>query len=551
MDFKKIVLYFALAIIGLMLWDKWQLTQQKTAVTTQQQGAAAIAKSTHIVPSISPAAKSEAQEALSNKDHALKIPAERLIRVHTDTMNVAIDLLGGSIVSVDLPHYPKSLTTPTHPLELLTHAPEQKYITQTGITGPTGPDTADKLALYHAEKQEYQLENGENILLVNLTWENPQGLQVTKTFKFQRHKYIVNMTSTIENLTQQPWEGYSYAQLMRKEVKQESHWFQVNPFVGAAVSTPENTFTKYTFSKLKDKNIDLQAQGGWVAMMQHYFVSALIPNPKEPSQFYSHVGDDIYTIGFYGPKIAIAPGNWASVTTTFYAGPEVNEYLNEAAPHLHLTIDYGWLWPISIALFWIMKFFYTHILANWGWAIIFVTVLIKALFYSLSAKSYKAMAQMRKLQPKILALREQCGDDRQKLSQETIALYRKEKVNPLSGCMPILVQIPVFIALYWVLLESVELRHAPFIGWIKDLSAPDPFFILPIIMGISMLIQQKLSPAPADPMQAKVMMFLPVVFTILFVMFPAGLVLYWVVNNILSLTQQWFITRRFESHATS
>ena len=287
------------------------------------------------------------------------------------------------------------------------------------------------------------------------------------------------------------------------------------------------------------------SQGGWAAMQQHYFLSAWIPEQNQENLFYTHTqGSDLYTVGIRGPDVKVAPGTQTITQAKLYVGPELTEQLKQLAPHLDMTVDYGWLWFISDILYWLLAKMYL-LMGNWGFAIIAVTVLIKLLFYPLSAASYRSMSKMRALQPKIAMLRERYGDDRQKLTQETMALYRRDKINPFGGCLPILVQIPIFIALYWVLVESVQLRQAPFIFWIHDLSVKDPYFILPILMGITMVIQQRMNPAPPDPTQAKVMMMLPIVFTLLFMNFPAGLVLYWVVNNGLSILQQWYIMRQY------
>jgi len=315
---------------------------------------------------------------------------------------------------------------------------------------------------------------------------------------------------------------------------------------GGAITSPDKAYQKISFSDMLDGNLSKNVKGGWAVMQQHYFLSAWIPNKQKTNHYYTSVSQNgIYTIGFVGPRLKIAPGDKLSTKTTFYAGPQLSDRLQAIAPNLDLTVDYGWLWFISIAIFWLMKKIYL-LIGNWGWSIVLVTIAIKALFYKLSATSYRSMAKMRRLAPKIKALKERVGNDKQKMSQATMELYKKEKVNPFGGCLPILIQIPFFIALYYVLIESVELRQAPFIFWIHDLSIKDPFYVLPVLMGISMFIQQKLSPAPPDPIQAKMMMLLPVVFTVFFLNFPAGLVLYWFVNNTLSILQQWYVMRKLE-----
>jgi YidC/Oxa1 family membrane protein insertase len=316
--------------------------------------------------------------------------------------------------------------------------------------------------------------------------------------------------------------------------------------MGAAMSTPEKNYKKISFSDMQKSPVSQNAQDGWISMMQHYFISAWVPEPDQIFHYYtSSKGNKDYAIGVVGPQLTVLAGNSETTQLKFYAGPTETHRLAGVAPHLDLTVDYGWLWLLSEPIFKVMHFFH-GIFGNWGWSIILVTVLIKLLFYPLSSMSYRSMAGMRTLQPKLKALKERCGDDKKKMSEETMALYRREKINPLSGCLPILIQIPFFIALYYVLMESVELRQAPFVFWIHDLSTRDPYFILPILMGASMYLQQMLSPQPADATQAQVMRFLPIVFTGMFMFFPAGLVLYWLTNNLLSVTQQWYITRQCE-----
>lgn len=327
--------------------------------------------------------------------------------------------------------------------------------------------------------------------------------------------------------------------------------FHVGSYTGASYSVPgQYKYKKVSFKDMEKNNLNADANGGWIAMQQHYFLSSWIPAKEAKNTIYTRASSGDYSIGSVSQAIQVKPGQSQNVSAGLYVGPENTEVLQGIAPGLDLTVDYGWLWFLSSILFSIMKAIHS-VVGNWGWAIVLVTVLIKLAFYRLSASSYKSMAGMRKLQPKLQALRERYGDDKAKLSQATMELYRAEQVNPLGGCLPILVQIPVFIALYWVLLESVELRQAPFIFWIKDLAAADPYHVLPIIMGATMLIQQKLNPAPPDPTQAKVMMFLPVLFTALFWSFPAGLVLYWIVNNTLSILQQWYITRKYSDDKPS
>jgi YidC/Oxa1 family membrane protein insertase len=320
----------------------------------------------------------------------------------------------------------------------------------------------------------------------------------------------------------------------------------LKPFLGVAITQPDDRFTKFTFDDLAEEPFKAQLPGGWIALIQHYFLSAWIPNPEQTHTYSARVTPSGFNIaGFTSPALALDPGKSGKTRARFYAGPKDQYRLKEISPYLDLSVDYGFLWWIAQPLFWLLTKFYA-LVGNWGVAIILLTVLIKALFFKLSAASYKSMANMRRVQPKMVSIREQFADDKQKQSQAMMELYKKEKINPMGGCLPILVQMPVFMGLYWMLMESVELRQAPFILWIKDLSVMDPYFVLPLLMGASMYYMQKLNPPPPDPMQAKIMQWMPVMFTFFFLWFPAGLVLYWVVNNLLSMAQQYVITRQIE-----
>ena len=375
---------------------------------------------------------------------------------------------------------------------------------------------------------------------------------INKEFVFTKNSYLIDVRYVLKNEGQSAWKGYLNTQLLRTTPPEDkSSMFHVGSFTGASYSNPGvHRYQKINFADMTKSNLNIHTDGGWIAMQQHYFLTAWVPVAESKSNFYTRALDGDYTIGAVSQAIDLKPGQQKLTVSRLYLGPEITGVLKSIAPGLDLTVDYGWLWFLSSLLFSFMKTIYS-VVGNWGWSIVLVTLLIKLAFYRLSATSYKSMAAMRKLQPKLLQLRERYGDDKAKVSQATMELYKQEKVNPLGGCLPIVIQIPVFIALYWVLLESVELRQAPFIFWIKDLSMPDPFHILPIIMGVTMLIQQRLNPAPPDPMQAKVMMFLPILFTGLFWNFPAGLVLYWVVNNSLSILQQWYITRKYSDDKSS
>lgn len=533
MEHIRLILIGALCLLGFMLWTAWENDYSHTIPQTQK-----VISNVPFQPTptaINPVAPTAEKTATTT--------TQRYINVATDVLSVSIDALGGNIVRADLLNYPQQLHS-KQPFQLLNNDPEKLYVAQSGLMGNAGPDTVQGQAIYKAEKDNFTLAPGQNDLAVDLKWKNNAGVEITKRFIFHRDDYQIKVNYLIKNNSASPWTGQFYTQLERKKVAPPDHsFFAVNPYMGGAISSPEKPYQKISFDKMAQQDLNLPITGGWAAMLEHYFLTAWIPSSTETYTYYTHVGDNNkYILGMLGKPITVSPKEQTSVGAKLYSGPESMDRLKAVAPNLDLTIDYGILWFISIGIFWLMKQIY-NIVGNWGWSIVLVTVLIKLAFYHLSAKSYRSMAAMRKLQPRLQALKERFGDDRQKLTQATMELYRTEKINPLSGCLPIIVQIPVFIALYWVLLESVELRQAPFILWIHDLSARDPYYILPIIMGLTMFVQQKLNPPPPDPVQAKMMNFLPIFFTILFISFPAGLVLYWVVNNTLSILQQWYIMR--------
>ncbi|MDF2866971.1 MAG: yidC [Gammaproteobacteria bacterium] len=531
MESTRIFLFIALVTVSYFLWNAWeaehQISQPLTSVLT-----------TNPIPS-----EIKSHIASSAKEPATKAMA-RFINVQTDLLDVVINTQGGDIVKTSLRKYPKALKS-SEPFDLLNSDPNSIYIAQSGLVSQAGPDKQQAAAIYQADQANYQLNDDQKELTVNLKWRNNEGLEVVKTYTFKRDSYVIDVAYQVNNNSNQAWTGQFYTQLKRLNLPEHKQMFQFSTFTGASISSPEKLYEKITYKKLSEKDLNRQIKGGWLAFQQHYFLSAWVPNSEQVYTYYSHANGDIYTLGAISSVLSAEPHEKLQTAAKIYIGPEVADYLKTVAPGLDLTIDYGWLWIISSFLFWLMKHIY-NVVGNWGWAIVIVTLLIKLVFYKLSATSYRSMARMRELQPKIETLKEMYGDDRQKMSQEMMKLYREQKVNPFGGCLPILVQIPFFIALYYVLIESVELRQAPFILWIHDLASADPYYVLPILMGASMLLQQRLSPTPPDPIQAKVMMALPIVFTFLFLNFPAGLVLYWVVNNSLSILQQWYITRRLK-----
>ena len=552
LEIRRMVLLVALGVVSFVLWQAWQREHpqsQPVTETVPSSLTADIATDTSMkndadfVPSY---ANEKLEGHVDETTKSTTFQHTQLIKVKTDVLNIAIDSNNGKIVSSQLLKYPQSIKQADIPVELLTTHSEKYYTAASGISKSN--------IIYQAEQTAYELKPQQKNIEVRLTGTIKEGVQVTKVLTFYRGNYQVKVHYDIKNQSQSPWSGNFFYQLQRKDVPQQRHSIlDFRPtYLSAVFSSADKPFDKYKFKKLQSMNYAKNIKGGWVAMLQHYFVGAWIPQQRQIYHYYSHVSQaGLFTVGFVGPKMKVNPGDslHAVAPTKLYIGPELVSQLKLAAPHLELTVDYGWLWIVSAFLFKGLTYIY-DLLGNWGWSIVILTLLIKLAFYHLSATSYRSMANMRRLQPQLTALKERYGDDRQKFSQAMMELYRKEGINPLSGlgggCLPMLIQIPVFIALYWVLLESVELRQAPFMLWIQDLSTKDPYYVLPIIMGITMLIQQRLSPAPPDPAQAKVMMLMPVVFTFLFISFPAGLVVYWIVNNSLSILQQWYVMKQYD-----
>jgi YidC/Oxa1 family membrane protein insertase len=545
---RKMILYVLIGVLAFSLWNAWQkdygqVEQQKTVATTTTTEDQA----NTINPAVAPEAKTTV--ATTPTAQATQIPESRLIKVHTDILDVAIDTLGGDVIHTSLLKYPEIIYK-EHATKLLTDDSSRYYTAQSGLISKIGPDFADKQGQYTSASREYTLQPGKNNLEVKLLWNNSSGLAVTKTFIFTKEKYDFAVSYEIDNKSQQPWVGQFYAQIKRKDFDSKSSMFSFNTYTGAAISSAETPYEKISFSKMDDISKEQQgfihdSKGGWVAMQQRYFLSVWVPQQDKIYRYFSNVNNGIYTIGLSDDVVNVPAGQKATIAATLYTGPGVTENLAPLAAGLDRTVDYGWLWLIASAFFWILKKIYL-VVGNWGWAIILITLLIKLVFYKLSESSCRSMARMRDLMPKMQALKERYGDDKQKLQQATMDLYKQEKINPmnLGGCLPMLIQIPFFIALYYVLMGAVELRHAPFIFWIHDLSAQDPYYVLPILMGLSMVLQQRLNPTSADPTQAKMMMLMPVIFTAFFLTFPSGLVLYWLMSNILSILQQWYINKK-------
>lgn len=546
MDWQKNILIAAILAVLFTLalrWNTYQQAHAPAAVVSQTQSAANI--SDIPAPTVT---------AADIKETAATLPLSTApIKVVTDSLVVEISPVGGDIIKVYLPLYSADIKTPEIPFVLLNNSTEQTYSAQSGIVGANATDTAQGRPTFSTEKSEFTLENGQDKLLVDLTLQQDQ-VKITKRFTFTRGGYLIAVEYLIDNQSSNKWVGQLYGQIKRdsKNLATKSSGIGMSPYLGSAIHTTEANYKKVSFDDLKKGPFEATEKGGWVSLVQHYFISAWIPDANSNNVFkLRKFGDnDLYLFGFTSSNVEVAPNSQGILKASFYAGPKDTQILEKISPSLDLTADYGPLWMIAKPLFALLKFIHNHIISNWGVAIILLTFCVKLIFFYPSAISYKSMAKMRKLAPKMAEMKERHGDDRQKMSQEMMKLYQTEKVNPLGGCLPMLIQMPVFLALYWVLMESVELRHAPFYLWINDLSIQDPFFVLPIIYGATMWIMQKLNPQPTDPMQARVMQMLPLVFTFMFLWFPAGLVLYWVTNNSLSIVQQYIITKQIENADT-
>lgn len=573
------LLLIALLFISYLLWMQWQKDYASPAASgTSHTSTAATAPATPspsndaalssgadvpVAQAASAATGNVAASAPAAPVASTAAPVSAAIRhivVTTDVLRVEIDPLGGNVVSADLLAYPETEKAPTEPVRLLDDRDATFFVAQSGLVSAAGGalKAPDHKAVFSAEKNAYTLAAGADKIEVPLAWTDPGGLSVRKVFKFDRGSYVITQRQEIDNKSSANWTGNAYRQLQRvppiveggSALKRYSSTARYS-FAGAAWYSAADKFEKLKFDNFAKDPLNKSFAGGWGAMLQHYFFAAWIPPAQETDQYITATvpigGVTRYLIRAVSPSITVAPGATQTETARLYVGPKLQSTLDQIAPGLALTVDYGMLTVISEPLHWILAQFH-KLTGNWGFAIILLVLLIKAVFFKLSEAQYRSMAKMRKLQPRIKALKERYGDDRQKMNTAMMELYKKEKANPLAGCLPMVVQVPVFFALYWVLLESVELRDAPFIGWIHSLTAPDPYFILPILNGLVMVGTQFLTPtAGMDPTQAKMMKIMPVAFSVLFAFFPAGLVLYYVVNSGLSLLQQWVIMRRFNA----
>ncbi|MCL1148113.1 membrane protein insertase YidC [Shewanella sp. 10N.261.52.F9] len=535
MESQRNILLIGLLFVSFLLWQQWQADQAPQPV------AAAQTQSSIPASTVADAHSSDVPDADSAVPEATPASKE-LITVFTDQLEIKIDPVGGDIVySALLSH--KLEENGDDPFVLLEQTNDIYYIAQSGLIGRDGIDSSVKgRAHFDSASREYKLADGQDTLNVPLTYVSDKGVTYTKVFVFTRGKYNIAVDYKINNTSDAQLQVQMYGQIKHSIKKSESS-MMMPTYRGGAFSTADTRYEKYSFDDMADKNLDKSTLGGWVAMLQHYFVSAWVPPANDKNIIFSSVSaGGLANIGFRGALYDIAPGTEQSIKAEFYVGPKDQEALSALSDSLNLVVDYGFLWWLAVPIYKLLMFFQS-IVGNWGLAIILITLTVRGMLYPLTKAQYTSMAKMRNLQPKLAELKERFGDDRQKMGQAMMELYKKEKVNPMGGCLPILLQMPIFIALYWVLLESVELRHAPFMLWITDLSVQDPYYVMPILMGISMFVMQKMQPmAPTmDPMQVKMMQWMPVIFTVFFLWFPAGLVLYWLVGNLVAITQQKII----------
>ncbi|BBJ00735.1 membrane protein insertase YidC [Ferrigenium kumadai] len=536
MDFQRLFLFLIFAFSLVLVWDGWQRYQHPELYVQQEAPTGKAAEKASL-----PAAAG--QTAIAQQ--AAQQAAGKLVHVKTDLLEAEISTVGGDISRLALLKHPDAKDKSKSLVLFQRGEGTHNYVAQSGLLGAGLPNHN---SLFTAEQERYELTGNAEQVQVRLTAEVASPLKVVKVMTFHKGSYLVDISYELENAGQQAVGASSYFQLVRDSVPPEGSSALLPTYTGAAVYTDKEKFQKVDFSSIEKGKTEYpkQAEDGWIGMLQHYFVAAWLPKEKAGREYFTRKLDgDLYSAGVVLPEVAVGPGQKATIGSTLYAGPAQSD-LDKIAPGLGLTVDYGWLTIIATPLFWLMSLLndWTH---NWGIAIILLTVLIKLVFFPLSAASYRSMAKMRLVAPKLEKIKQQYGDDREQLNRAMMDLYKTEKINPLGGCLPVLIQIPVFIALYWAILSSVEMRYAPFFGWITDLSVADPYYILPLIMGVSMIVQMRLNPTPPDPLQAKIMQIMPIAFSVIFFFFPAGLVLYSIVNNLLSIGQQWYITRAAET----
>ena len=541
MDNQRLILFVVFSFTLLLLWESWQTKHQPPVpapAISSQPGATPTPSQAMNLPAPGSAAPASPSAALLRGQRAI---------VETDVLRAEIDSTGGDVRGLQLLRYRES-EVKNKTLVLFEDSVTRPYVAQNGLIGAGLPTHR---SVFQLKPGTYRLANGASQLQVPLVWTDPtSGVRVEKTYTFTRGSYQVDISTRVINGGTQPVDLTPYYQFTRHGDAPLGESMLIHSYTGPVFYTDAKKFQKTSFDNISEGKADFEkiSNDGWVGLMQHHFVAAWLPRQGDKREFYTKSqGDNLYSAGVILAEGRLLPGQQKTFSVPLYAGPQVQSVLEKTAPGLDLTRDYGWLTPLAYPIFWALQQI-EKLVGNWGWAIILLTIFIKLALYPLSAAGYKSMAKMKALTPRLQRLKEIHGDDRQKMHQAMAEMYKTEKINPLGGCLPILIQIPVFIALYWVLLAAVEMRGAPWVGWITDLTSPDPWFILPILMGITSVLQVKLNPQPMDPMQAKIMMLMPIGFTVMFVFFPAGLVLYWVVNNILSIAQQWAINKQVEGN---
>ena len=541
---NRFLLYAAYGLVIFMIWQQWTIENSPVRSSVQSEESISSELSETNDADIPEAGISKAKKERKVSGNNAK--KGQFFKISNSNIELTVSSIGGDIVESRLLNFREKAEIGSNPISLFTQKREN-YIAQSGLIHEKTDDSRQVAELAPNHHDDFKLLKLAD-RYVELIWQDKsKKIKVLKKITLKEDDFVADISYEISNNSSKDWVGRAYNQLRRSKPTEGRSW--ITPSFFGAAFYEDDSYKKVSFDEISDSQMAEQISGGWVAMMQHYFVSAWAGKEGENSLFYTKEikgkNGTEYSIGMRSEPIFIEPEQTANFSRTLFVGPKLQKNLEKVSPGLDLTVDYGMLTFLSKPLFWLLDKIYSFT-ANWGWSIILLTILIKVLFYKLSETSYRSMAKMKKFTPKIQTIRERYADDRQKLNQAMLEMYKQEKINPLGGCWPILIQIPVFIALYWVLLESVEMRHAPFILWIDDLSSKDPFYVLPLLMGVSMYIQQKLNPTPPDPVQAKVMQFLPIIFTAFFAFFPSGLVLYWVANNILSIAQQWKIVRTIE-----
>jgi YidC/Oxa1 family membrane protein insertase len=569
MENIRFVLILAFAMISLMLWQAWQIDYGPKLPIAQIENPAEVAVKEDLPTTAN--TSEQPQTAVQTATAAVSaVSIASVVTVKTDVLALEIDMQGGTIQNLDLLDYPiekdntvvnairkmlglQNAEKNLQPVRLFNSSPEKMFIAQSGlIAGSGSAAAADHHTLFTTQASQYKLAEGQDSLTVPLTWTDNNGLLVTKTFVFKRGSYEITLNQGVKNNSGKDWSGRQYSQLLRTPFKENQGNMLtagMRAYDGGVVYTEKDKYKKIGFDDMVEENLDVATQGGWAAMIQHYFASAWIPPADVENHFYTkHLKDERYVIGSYSPPVTVVNNTETQFVSRLFSGPKIQPVMEKIAPGLELTVDYSVLTFIGKPIYWLLNKIHSFT-NNWGFAIMGVTFCIKLLMFPLTQASFISMARMRKIQPRLKELQERFADDRPRFNKEMMDMYKREKVNPLGGCLPILFQIPVFMSLYWVLSETVEFRQAPFMLWVQDLSAMDPFLVLPVVMGISMKIQQGLNPPPIDPVQAKILKMFPLVFTVFFLFFPAGLVLYWVVNNTLSIIQQTYITKKINAQA--